>query len=228
MTKYYEARSRLVDRLIKEGILRTGRYIEAMSKVPRHLFVWPGYEDYAYMDNALPLGDTGQTISAPHMCAYMLEALKPMPGDYILEIGSGSGYQAALLAEAVAPAKEKNNMWGHVLSLEIVNELVEFARNNISRAGYSDKIIILHKDGTVGYPPYYKKEIYDKILVTAAAPKIPKMLLHQLKRGGMLVIPVGNLYMQRLTIVEKRRDGSIKAKETLGCMFVPLKGKNGW
>ena len=228
MNKYVEARGRLVNRLVKEGILRTALYIEAMSRVPRHRFVWPGYESYAYMDNALPLGDTGQTISAPHMCAYMLEALMPVPGDYILEVGSGSGYQAALLAESVAPSNMDKKSWGHVVSLEIVQDLVDFARKNIVGSGYDDRVTILYSDGTVGYPPYYDKEIYDKILVTAAAPRIPGMLVRQLRRGGRLVIPVGNLYMQKLTIVEKDANGGIKVKETLGCMFVPLKGKDGW
>lgn len=218
--KYDKQRERLVNALIREGVLKNKTYINAMLKVPRHLFVWPGYEDYAYIDHALPLGNTGQTISAPHMCAYILEALCPQKGDYVLEVGAGSGYQAALIAEVVSKS-------GHVTTIEIVEELVYFARDNLKKAGYSDTVFVIKGDGTVGYPPYYKKAIYDKILVTAAAPHIPNMLIKQLKVGGKLVIPVGDLYIQRLLVVNKLKDKLLK-KESISCMFVPLRGINGW
>ncbi len=217
---YINERRLLISKLIKSGILKTKSYVNVMLKVPRHLFVWPGYEDYAYVDHALPLGDTGQTISAPHMCAYILEELRPNVGDYILEIGAGSGYQAALLAETIAPT-------GHVVTIEIVDELVQFARKNLEKAGYEDNVTVIRGDGTLGYPPLYEKEIYDKILVTAAAPYVPKMLIKQLKVGGRIVIPIGNLYVQTLTIIEKLEDKIVK-RESIGCMFVPLRGANGW
>jgi protein-L-isoaspartate(D-aspartate) O-methyltransferase len=226
--KYYLERRRLVERLVREGILKSRPYIEAMLKVPRHEFVWPTYREYAYVDHALPLGNTGQTISAPHMCAYMMEELGAMPGDYVLEIGSGSGYQAALLAEVVAPDDMDRSRWGHVTSIEIVRELVEYARENIERCGLSDKVKILHGDGALGYPPFYEGEVYDRIIVTAAAPRIPPMLIKQLKRGGTLVIPIGNLYMQELTVVVKDEAGRIRSRKSVSCMFVPLTGRCGW
>lgn len=226
--KFRKQRLKLVKELIKQNILRNKLYIKAMLKVPRHEFVWPGYKEYSYMDHALPLGNTGQTISAPHMCAYMMEELKPLPGDYVLEIGSGSGYQAALLAEVVAPDDLDVDKWGHVTTLEIVKELVAYARENLKISGYLDRVKVLYGDGTVGYPPYYEREIYDKIIVTAAAPHIPNMLIKQLKRGGTMVIPVGNLYMQELIIVNKNMRGEISIRKSISCMFVPLVGRDGW
>lgn len=228
MNRYYEARKKLVDKLIKEGILKSELNIKAMLKVPRHYFVWPGYEKYAYIDHALPLGNTGQTISAPHMCAYMMEELRPLPGNYILEIGAGSGYQAALLAEIAAPDYLEEGRWGHVTSIEVVRELVDYARRNIKRIGLDDRVIIIHGDGSIGYPPYYNKEIYDRIIVTAAAPHIPKMLIKQLKRGGILVAPIGNMYIQDLVVLKKEMDGKLTTRRSISCMFVPLIGRDGW
>lgn len=225
---FEEQRRRLVDSLVKQGILKNRLYIDAMLRVPRHEFVWPSYRKYAYIDQALPLGDTGQTISAPHMCAYMMEELGAMPGDYVLEIGSGSGYQAALLAEVVAPSHVDPSRWGHVTTIEIVRELVEYARRNLERCGYADRVTVLHGDGTIGYPPYYEREIYDRIIVTAAAPRIPRMLLKQLRRGGTLVAPVGDLYTQELVVVHKDMGGRISMRRSVGCMFVPLVGRDGW
>jgi len=226
--KFRKQRIYLIKELIRQNILRSKLYIKAMSKVPRHKFVWPEYRDYAYVDHALPLGNTGQTISAPHMCAYMMEELKPLPGNYVLEIGSGSGYQAALLAEVVAPDNLDPDKWGHITTIEIVRDLVSYAKENLRKCGYSDKVKVLYGDGTIGYPPYYEREIYDRIIVTAAAPRIPDMLIKQLKKGGIMVIPVGNLYMQDLMIVNKDEKGRISIRKSISCMFVPLVGRDGW
>jgi protein-L-isoaspartate(D-aspartate) O-methyltransferase len=114
-----------------------------MSKVPRELFIPPNLRDYAYVDTPLPIG-YGQTISAPHMVALMTEALDPREGDKVLEVGTGSGYQAAILAEIVGDS-------GHVYTIEIIKELVEFARENLRRAGYLNRVTVIHGDGTLGY-----------------------------------------------------------------------------
>lgn len=216
----------LVRNLIREGILHTHEYIKAFLKVDRKLFVWPGYEKYAYMDNPLPLGNTGQTISAPHMYAYMTEALKPKSGEIILEIGSGSGYQAALLTEIVAG--EDVGEKGFIYTVEIDPVLVKFARDNIRRAGYNKYVKVIYGDGSMGWPPNYKGELYDGILVTAAAPDILKTLLNQLKIGGRLVSPVGRGYFQDLIKVVKVGDNEYKREYLIKCAFVPLRGRFGW
>ncbi len=188
-----------------------------MSKVPRELFVPPHMRKYAYLDTPLPIG-YGQTISAPHMVALMTELLDVEVGDKVLEIGTGSGYQAAVLAELVGDA-------GHVYTVEIVKELVEFSRENLRRAGYMDRVTVIHGDGSLGYEA---ASPYDKIVVTAAAPDIPKPLIDQLKPSGRLVIPVGDIYLQYLTVVRKGVDNKIDVERGIPCVFVPLVGRYGW
>jgi len=206
----------LIKELIRGGILRSKKVIDAMLKVPRELFVPEELRKYAYLDTPLPIG-YGQTISAPHMVALMTEALDPDRGDRILEVGTGSGYQAAILAEIVGPE-------GHVYTVEIIKELVEFARTNLMRAGYLDRVTIIHGDGSLGYE---EAAPYDKIIVTAAAPRIPQPLIDQLKPGGRLVIPVGDFHIQYLTIVSKEVDGRVRYETSIPCIFVPLVGKYG-
>jgi protein-L-isoaspartate(D-aspartate) O-methyltransferase len=215
----------LISSLIKHKFLKTKRAIKAFEKVPREEFVLPQYRNSAYADTPLPILE-GQTISACHMTVLMIEedCLDPQVGDSVLEIGAGSGFHAALVAEMVAPEGCENP--GHVWTIEIYEKLVEFARENLDRAGYSDRVTVIHGDGSKGYPP---EAPYDRIMVTAAAPDIPEPLKEQLKVGGRLVIPVGTPHLwQELTLVIKKRDGSLKAKKLGGVAFVPLKGKHGF
>jgi len=214
-------RKRLVEALISAGYLKNPRVIKALLSVPRELFVPEELREYAYIDSPLPIGYR-QTISAVHMVAIMTEELNPEPGDVVLEIGTGSGYQAAVLAEIVA--KQDPLRRGHVYTIERIPELAEFAKNNITRAGYSQYVTVLVGDGTLGYP---EKAPFNKIIVTAAAPTIPPPLIDQLAEGGRLVIPVGDLYIQRLLIVEKK-EGKLHKKWGIECVFVPLIGEYGW
>jgi len=210
-------RRRLVESLIAEGILRTPEVIHAFLKVPREEFVPPELRDYAYDDRPLPIG-YGQTISAPHMVAIMTEELSPRCGNKVLEVGTGSGYQAAILAEIVKPE-------GHVWTIERVKELVEFARYNLRRTGYDKYVTVVHGDGSLGLPEYAP---YDRIMVTAAAPSIPENLVKQLKSGGRMVIPVGGRYYQVLKIVDKDESSNIRVSNSVPCIFVPLIGRNGF
>jgi len=214
------ARASLVESLKRQGIIRSRRVEEAMLRVPRELFVWPGTEDRAYDDVPLPLGGTGQTISAPHMVAIMLEELGVREGDSVLEVGSGSGYNAALLAELAGRE-------GSVVSVERLPGLVEFARRNLARAGYADRVSVVLGDGSIGYPPRLARPLYDRIVVTASAPRIPHYLQAQLREGGVLLIPIGPPGYQVLTRV-RRVGGSFHREELMGCVFVPLVGEDGY
>jgi len=209
---------------------KTPKVFEAFLRVPREEFVLPTQRDKAYNDNPLPILEN-QTISAPHMCVMLLEALWPgvvdFPcGEKILEIGTGSGYQAALLAEMVAPPAKKKEKWGHVFTIERFEKLAEFARTNLERTGYTDRITILEGDGTLGNP---EEAPFDQILVTAASPDVPPPLIAQLKEGGHLVIPVGSKrFNQVLLRVDKGKNGKTTQTELVGVAFVPLIGKHGW
>ena len=220
MRNFVEERKRLVERLEREGILRSREVIEAFLKVPREFFVWPGMEAEAYWDTPLPLGNTGQTISAPHMVAIMLEELRVKRGMKVLEVGTGSGYNAALLAELVGSE-------GEVVTIERIPELVEFAKKNIEKAGFSSRVKVVQGDGTLGYPPRSTEPMYDRIVVTAAAPKVPKYLSYQLKDGGILLAPIGPPGYQELTRITKRK-GEIHEERLGGCVFVPLVGEDGY
>ncbi len=223
-----EARRRMVESLVHRNVLTKENCIRSMLRVKRHLFVWRGWERYAYRDNPLPLGSTGQTISAPHMCAYMLEALDLEEGDNVLEIGTGSGYHGALVAECVAPSNRGEEAWGRVTTIESERTLYEFAKENLERSGYSGRVTCIHGDGTLGVPPMVEKELYDKILVTAGAPHPPPPLLKQLRKGGIFVIPVGGRFYQTLEKIVKREDGNPETLRLINCVFVPLLGKYGW
>lgn len=224
----FEKKKKLIQDLIRSGYVKNELYIEAFMKVPREKFVWPGYEEEAYIDTPLPLGNTGQTISAPHMCLYLLEALEVKVGDVVLEIGAGSGYQAALLAECVAPSTVDRSLWGHVYTIEIRPELAKFAKENIAKTGYSDRVTVIQGNGSLGYPPNDPTERYDKILLTASAPDVPPPLLKQLKKGGILVAPIGKGYFQELIKVVKLESGAYKRMFLTTVAFVPLRGMYGW
>ncbi len=222
---FVELRKKLVEDLKRRGILKTPEVIRAMLRVPREEFVPQHLRDMAYVDTPLPIG-YGQTISAPHMCAMMNETLELSVGNKVLEVGAGSGYHAALVAEVVAPSDEPPKRWGHVYTVEIVPELVRFARQNLKKTGYSNRVTVIEGDGSKGYPP---KAPYDRILVTAAAPTIPQPLIDQLAVGGLMVIPVGTLgFFQVLKLVEKVGEKEVKSKSLCEVAFVPLVGEWGW
>lgn len=214
---YFEQRRNLVSILKELGYIRSRKVEEAMLRVPRELFVPEELREYAYDDRPLPIG-FNQTISAPSIVAYMTELLDPQPGDKVLEVGTGSGYQAAILAEIVCPK-------GHVWTIERIAEIAESARRRLEMLGYADMITVIVGDGSLGYEP---QAPYDRIIVTAAAPKIPKPLIEQLKPGGKIVIPVGPLPFQVLTVVYKKSSSEIEIKRDLEVVFVPLIGEYGW
>ncbi|MEM0385308.1 MAG: protein-L-isoaspartate(D-aspartate) O-methyltransferase [Nitrososphaeria archaeon] len=223
---FEEQRRRLVRKLKEQGIIRSKSVELSFLNVPREEFVWPDTKNQAYLDMPLPLGNTGQTISAPHMIAIMLEELDLRKGEIVLEIGTGSGYNAALMAYIITDGKREKN--GKVITIERIKELVTFAENNIKRTSYSEYIKVICGDGSVGYPPYEEREIYDKVIITAAAPNFPKILIKQLKVGGIILAPLGDLFSQILTKGIKRPDGTLKIKRDIECIFVPLIGENGY
>ncbi len=212
--EFGKRREKLIERLRYELNL-SNKVVEAMKKVPRHLFVPPAYRSEAYVDAPLPIGK-GQTISAPHMVAIMCELLDLKKGDKVLEVGAGCGYHAAVVAEIVGKG-------GKVIAIERIPELAEMAKRNLETLGY-DNVLVVVGDGSKGYE---KEAPYDKIYVTASAPKIPEPLIEQLKPGGKLVIPVGN-FTQHLYVVEKDENGNVKKKNWGAVRFVPLIGEYGF
>ena len=215
---------KLIENLIKERILRTPKVIKAMRSVPRRHFLPENMQSYSAVDTPLPIG-FGQTVSAPHMVSIMNEALQLEIGQKVLEIGAGSGWHAATIAEIVAPSDTPRSEWGHVYTTEIIEGLAEFARKNVRNAGYSDRITIICTDGSMGYP---EKAPYDRIIVTAAAPDVPQPLIEQLKPNGIMLIPVGTVHLfQSLIKITKGADGEIKRENLGGVAFVPLTGRYG-
>jgi protein-L-isoaspartate(D-aspartate) O-methyltransferase len=182
----------------------------ALRRVPRHAFVPEELQEQAYVDHPLPIGH-GQTISQPTIVALMSELIAPHADAVVLEVGTGSGYQTAILAELCA----------HVYSLEIVAALAQSARERLQRLGY-DNVEVRAGDGRLGWPEHAP---YDAIMVTAAPEEIPPALVEQLKPGGTLVIPVGERYLdQQLLCIRKNADGSIERSAVLPVVFVPLTG----
>ena len=211
--EFEELRKLLVERL--EDIVLNKKVLNAMRCVPRHRFV-PEYEQRAaYTDRPLEISH-GQTISAPRMVAIMCEIMELSEGHKVLEIGAGSGYNAAVMAELIG----KN---GHIYTVERLKPLVDFARKNLEETGY-DNVTVLLENGSMGYPRYAP---YDRIAVTCAAPSIPEPLLEQLKPGGIMVIPVGD-YFQELIRVKKDSNGNIHKKRKGEVIFVPMLGKHGF
>ncbi len=206
------ARERMVEHQIVSRGVKDKRVIEAMKKVPRHLFVDEALHDQAYGDFPLPIG-SGQTISQPYIVAVMTQELGLKGGEKVLEIGTGSGYQAAILCELAR----------QVFSVERIPGLIQGARRVLDRLGYHNVMIKLD-DGTWGWKEYAP---YDAILVTAGSPVIPTPLLDQLKDPGVMVVPVGDEYSQVLTKVTKQ-NGKINSKYLEGVRFVKLIGDHGW
>jgi protein-L-isoaspartate(D-aspartate) O-methyltransferase len=220
---FEEKRRRLVESLTHRKILTKPEVIKAMLKVPRHEFVPEDAITSAYIDSPLSIG-LGQTISAPHMNAMMCEYLELKKGDKVLEIGTGSGYHAALCAEIVAPKDSINK--GHVYTVERHKDLAEKARENLKKTGYGEIVTVIYGDGTLGYP---EAAPYKKILVTAASPsKIPQPLKDQLNDGGILCIPAGSKsFAQNLYIIRKHGK-KYESTRISGVRFVPLIGKHGF
>ncbi len=206
------ARRRLVNQLSQKGISDT-RVLEAIGSVERHKLVDPGFENQAYDDVALPIG-FGQTISQPYVVARMTELLQIEKDDKILEIGTGSGYQAAVLA------------WfsKRMYTIERNASLAERAKKNLQRLGYAN-IVCKTGDGTKGWPAYAP---FDRIVVTAGAPCVPEQLQKQLAPGGRMVIPAGDRALQKLYIYTKLEDGTTRRDEGESVVFVPLVGEKGW
>ena len=159
------------------------------------------------------------------MVCIMDEALELEVGHRVLEIGAGSGWHASTIAEIVAPDGAKKEEWGRVYTVERVPELAEFARRNVERVGYGDRVAVICGDGSLGC---LEKAPYDRILVTAAAPDIPKPLIEQLKNGGILVIPVGGLHLYQTLVRVRKKDGKVFEENLGGVAFVPLIGKHGF
>jgi protein-L-isoaspartate(D-aspartate) O-methyltransferase len=209
---YKHARERMVkNQIIPRGI-KDPRVLEAMRKIPRHLFVEEALRGEAYNDHPLPIGHK-QTISQPYIVALMTEALELTGKEKTLEIGTGSGYQAAILAE----------LSERVYTIERVRPLLVKARRILDELGYTN-ILFKVFDGTVGWKEF---EPYDAIIVTAGAPQIPSPLIGQLAEGGRLLIPVGNRFSQELVKVTKK-DGNLIERNLGGCRFVDLVGEYGW
>ncbi len=206
------ARARMVEQQLRGRGLRDERVLGAILRVPRHRFLESAMLQNAYSDHALPIGH-GQTISQPYMVGLMTESLGTEPADRILEIGTGSGYQAAVLASLVRT----------VFTIERVPELARRAQTILSDLGI-DNVIQLTGDGTVGWSRFAP---YEGIVVTAGAPRVPECLLEQLAEGARLVIPVGSGNQQILRIFERKGD-TYSEEEVCPCTFVPLIGRDGW
>lgn len=216
---------KLIDSLSRQGLLRTPKVTKAMRAVPRARFLSPDSRSHSAIDTPLPIG-YGQTVSAPHMVAIMNEALQLETGQKILEIGAGSGWHAATIAEIVAPRESPRTEWGHIFTMEILQSLADMARKNIMNAGYSDRITIIVGDGSKGY---LERAPYDRIFVAAAAPDIPKPLVDQLKPGGIMLIPVGSISLfQTLLRITKANDGKLEEESFGSVAFVPLVGEHGF
>jgi protein-L-isoaspartate(D-aspartate) O-methyltransferase len=211
-----DARKLMVRRLIEGGIIKSAPVAHAMELVERHLFLPSDMVDQAYLDTPLQIGE-GQTISAPHMVAMMAEGLDLKPGLKVLEVGGGSGYHAAVMAEMVKPD-------GRVYSMERIPSLADSARRNLKAAGYEHLVEVIVGDGTRGLPV---QAPFDRISIAAAAPYVPEPLKQQLAEGGKMLIPVGGRWYQELTLVV-RKEGDFVEKKLGGCVFVPLIGEFGF
>ncbi|MBD3255714.1 MAG: protein-L-isoaspartate(D-aspartate) O-methyltransferase [Candidatus Lokiarchaeota archaeon] len=221
---FEQKRKKLVDDLISKGILKSEKVIDAMLKVPREKFLPEKARSSAYIDSPLSIG-SGQTISAPHMNAMMCEYLELKEGDKVLEVGTGSGYHAALCAEIVAP-EEKQDPKGHVYTIERHEDLAQEASIVLEKTGYDNRVTVIHGDGTLGYS---EAAPYDKILVTAASPKkIPSPLKKQLADGGVMCIPAGSKRFSQNLYIVKKIGKEFETKRITGVRFVPLLGKYGF
>lgn len=209
--KFLNRRKKLADQVQKKGI-RDQRVLQAIEGIPRHIFVDSALENRAYEDSALPIG-CGQTISQPYTVAAQTELLEVEKGDKILEIGTGSGYQAAILCFLGAD----------VYSIERHEPLYLKARETLKELGYRPQLKC--GDGTIGWSAYAP---YDGIVVTAGAPVVPEDLISQLSVGGILIVPVGDQKMQTMTKITRTGEDSFEEEQLKQFKFVPLIGEKGW
>ena len=210
--EYAHARESMVEQQLRRRGIGDPRLLAAMEKVPRHRFLPNPADSGAYGDYPLPIGD-GQTISQPYMVAIMTEALRLTADHNVLEIGTGSGYQAAILAE----------LSREVYSVERIAALADRARETLAALGYTNITVVIG-DGSLGHPP---ASPYDRIIVTAASPKIADPWVDQLAEDGILLAPTGDRWGQTLTRVIKHGD-KLEHQDLGGCVFVPLVGEHGW
>ena len=213
ITDWEAQRLQMVEQQLRRRGIRDERVLEAMSKIPREQFVPEKVRPWAYADEPLSIG-YGQTVSQPYMTALMAQALELKGTEKVLEVGTGCGYAAAVLAHLAAK----------VVTIEIVRELADMARRNLEAVGLADKVMVVTGDGSRGYPDMAP---YDAISVAAAAPNIPPALVDQLNDPGRLVIPVGSLSEQELVVLTKS-GGKTKTRVAALCRFVPLRGGEGW
>ncbi len=198
--------------IIKQKGIANPKVIAAIEKVPRHFFLDNAFIQHAYQDKAFPIGE-GQTISQPYTVAFQSELLDPQIGDKILEIGTGSGYQACVLVE----------MGAKLFSIEYNKPLYDKTKKKLPAMGYEP--VLKHGDGSLGWPIHAP---FDGIIVTAGAPVVPEALKEQLKIGGRLVIPVGNNTRQKMLLITRITESEYDTKEFDNFSFVPLLGKQGW
>jgi protein-L-isoaspartate(D-aspartate) O-methyltransferase len=203
----------MVESQLRQRGIRDERLLAAMSKVPRHEFVSQQNRNEAYADHPIPIAEK-QTTSQPYMIAAMVQAAQINPEDRVLEIGAGSGYQTALLAELA----------NQVFAVERYASLAEAAQKTLERLGYRNATIVTG-DGSLGLP---EAAPFDAIIVSAAAPRIPQALMDQLAIGGRLLIPVGESEQQLLQLVQRNADGTPSVRTLEGCRFVPLIGEQGF
>lgn len=202
----------MVEQQIQSRGISNPQVLRALREIPRHLFIPPPYNTSAYEDAPLPIGN-GQTISQPYIVALMTELLDPRPEDHVLEIGAGSGYQAAILSMLVL----------YVTTIERIPAVADLAKENLAKIGLKN-ISIIVGDGTRGYP---ENAPYDGIMITAATPEIPNPLIDQLAFGGILVAPVGGREIQELITLTRNENGMVRSSHG-GVRFVPLIGEHGW
>lgn len=212
MDEFWLARRQMVTEQIMARGIRNPRLLTVIESIPRHLFVSAEEREWAYSDGPLPIG-YDQTISQPYIVALMTDLLALQGHERVLEVGTGSGYQAAVLGKMAA----------EVHTVEIIPDLVERAKKLLDELGYSNVSVHLG-DGSLGWPDAAP---YDGILVAAAAPEVPQPLFDQLAEGGRLVIPIGGRGFQELQVWKRKKDG-LRQTRSISVAFVPLRGKHGW
>lgn len=211
--KWEDQQREMVEHQLRRRGIYDQRVLNAMLVIPRHDFVAEEIRGGSYSDSPLPIG-YDQTISQPYITALMAQSLELKGTEKVLDVGTGSGYHAAVLGMLAA----------RVISIELIPELAELARRNLDRTGCGNNVTVISSDGSIGYRP---ESPYDAISVAAAAPEVPPAMLEQLKDPGILVIPVGSRSEQELRVVKKLQ-GEITSTVVSLCRFVPLRGQQGW
>ncbi len=208
-------KEQLIDYWKKTGIITDERVLKAFKSGPRELFIQKGFEEEAYGDYPLPIGQ-GQTISQPTTVMIMTQALELKQGQKVLEIGTGSGWQAAIIGKIIGKK-------GKIITTEIVTELVKFAKNNLEKC-HIKNVEVIEYDGSQGYE---KDAPYDRCMITAACPRIPLLIIEQLKENGIIIAPVGDMFGQKM-IKGIKKNGKLETTSLGDFIFVPLKGKYGY